>query len=135
MDPKLQELVGRTNLGELIQPAAPEMDLNQPVEVAPPPKLDAARSTVDPLQINFAAADIAGKLQDSRTGSGLKAFAFVFLGGPMMILGLGLIGIAWSNPGLGVTRVLFGTVLGLAMAAFWPYIIFANRRKKSRSNQ
>ena len=134
MDPRIQKIVARTNLGDLIQPSSPDMDLNQPVEVAPPPEIDVARSTVDPFQVNFATADIAGKLQDSRTGRGVKTFALVFLGGPMMIFGLGLVGMAWSNPTLGVIRLLFVTVFGLAIAGFWPYIIFAKRNKKSLSS-
>lgn len=80
MDPKLQKLLDRTNLAELIPPSAHEVDLNQPVVAAPPPKMELPRSTVDPFQINFASADIARKLQDSRTGSGVKAFALIFLG-------------------------------------------------------
>lgn len=38
MDPKLKELVARTNLGDLLQPTNPEIDLNQTVETAPPAK-------------------------------------------------------------------------------------------------
>ncbi|MGH6754621.1 MAG: hypothetical protein ACREO0_14815 [Pseudoxanthomonas sp.] len=131
MDPKLKDLVARSNIGDLLQAPAPELDLNQPVETAQPAKIDAARSTVDPLQINFAAADIAGKLQDSRTGKGVKIFAFVFLGGPMMIFGLGLVVMAWSNPEVGIIRALFGTAFGLAIAGFWPYLIFKKRSRRS----
>jgi hypothetical protein len=134
MDPKLHELINRTNLGELLKPADSNINLTQPVETAPPPVIDVARSTVDPVQINFATSDIVGKLQDSHTSSGVKAFAFVFLGGPLIIFGLGLIVMAWSNSELGTIRVFFATFVGLAIAGFWPYIIFANRRKKSRGS-
>ena len=134
MDPRLKELVGRTNLGELIQPTKPEVDLNQPVETVVPQKIDIARSTTDPFQINFATADIAGKLQDSRTGKGVKTFALIFLGGPMMIFGLGLIVMAWSNPTTSLLGAYFATLVGLVMAGFWPYVMFINRRKQSRSS-
>ncbi|GAB3092340.1 hypothetical protein [Lysobacter terrae] len=134
MDPKLKELVGRTNLGELIHHSAPEVDLNQPVDTVAPPKADVARSTTDPLQINFATADIAGKLQDSRTGKGVKAFALIFLGGPMTIFGLGLIFMAWSSPTTSAVSAYFSTLIGLAIAGFWPYVVFANRRKQSRNS-
>lgn len=111
MDPKLKELVARTNLADLLQPTSPEIDLNQPVETALPPKSEPVRSTVDPFQINFATADIVGKLQDPRTGKGVMTVALVFLGGPVMIF--------W-----------IGSALGLAIAGFWPYVVFARRRKQ-----
>jgi len=135
MNPTLRDLGTHTNLDELLRPSTPELDLNQPVEGAPPtPEIEVARSTTDPFQVNFAAVDIAGKLHNSRTGSGMKLFALVFVGGPITIFGLGVVAAAWSNPGLGVVRLLFATLLGLLMAGFWPYIIFANRRKNSRSS-
>lgn len=134
MDPKLKELVGRTNLGELLQPATPEIDLNQPVETVAPAKPDPARSTADPFQINFATGDIAGRLQDRHTGKGVKTFALVFLAGPMMIFGLGLVVMAWSSPSSSVLGIYFSSLFGLAIAGFWPYVMFANRRKRSRSS-
>ena len=133
MDPKLTEILGRTNLGELVRPAAPELDLNQPVEAVPPPKSDPSRSTTDPFQIYFATADIAGKLQDSRSGKGVKTFALIFLGGPMMIFGVGLIFMAWSNPETSAVRAYFATLVGLAFAGFWPYVMFARRRNRLRN--
>ena len=130
--PEMQPLV---TLDELRRPSPPEMDLNQPVESAPLPlDIEVARSTTDPLQINFAAADIAGKLHNSRTSSGVKTFALVFIGGPTTIFAIGLIATAWSNPRLDAMRVLFDTALGLVLAAFWPYVIFAHRRKKAKSS-
>jgi len=135
VDPKLQELKARTNFDELFKPSAPEMDLNQPVQSAPSlQEIQAARSTTDPLQINFAAADIAEKLHNSRTSNGLKVVALIFVGGPTTFFGLALIISAWSNPSLGAGRALFATAVGLLIAGFWPYVIFANRRKKSRSS-
>ena len=131
MDPKLQELLDRTNLAELIPQSVHEIDLNQPVVAAPPPKMELPRSTVDPFQINFASADIARKLQDSRTGSGVKAFALIFLGGPMIIFGLGMIYLAWAGPRHNPLGTLCATALGLGIAGFWPYVIYANRRKRA----
>ena len=135
MNPRRQDLGTLTNLDELLKPSAPEMDLNQPVEAAPPPpEIEVARSTTDPFQINLATADIAGKLHNTRTSSRVKIFALVFIGGPMMVFGIGIIAMAWSNPELGAIRVVFVSILGLAIAGFWPYIIFANRRKKPQSS-
>jgi hypothetical protein len=133
MDKKLEQLMARTNLDELVARPAPQMDFNQPVETAAPPKIDSARSTSDPLQIHFATTDIVGKLKDSDTGSGVKTFAFVFLGGPLILFGLGMVAMAWSNPELSPLRLLLSTVFGLTMAGFWPYIIFSNRRKVRRA--
>lgn len=132
MDPKLKALVDRTNLGDLIQPALPELDLNQPVETASPPTMEPARSTTDPLQINFAVADIAGKLQESRTGTGVKTFALVFLGGPMMVFGLGVVYMAWTNTRTTLLGSLYASVVGLLFAGFWPWLVLAKRRKQSR---
>jgi len=133
MNPKLQEANPEINLAELLRPSLPEMDLNQPVEASPSqPSIDEVRSTTDPLQINFATADIAGKLHNSRTSAGVKTFALIFVGGPTMLFGLGIIVMAWSKPELDMLRALLTSVLGLAMIGFWPYIIFANRRDKSR---
>jgi hypothetical protein len=131
VDPRLKDLVGRTNLDELIKPAAPQIDYNQPVETAQPAKPDPVRSTVDPFQINFASADIAGKLQDPHTGKGVKAFALVFLGGPLMLFGLGLVYMALAGSTAGLFGRLFAILMGLGMAGFWPYVIFANRRKRA----
>lgn len=128
MDPKLKDLVGRTNLGDLIDSAPPDMDLNQPIRTGPLPETTPARSTVDPFQINFATADIAGKLQDTRTGKGVKVFALVFLGGPAMIVGLGLVCMALTSDSGSMVGKLVGIAFGLALAAFWPAIIFARRR-------
>ena len=129
MDKKLEQLMARTNLDELVARPAPQMDFNQPVETAAPAKIDVARSTTDPLQIHFAAADVVGKLKDTDTRSGMKAFASVFLGGPLILLGLSVVAMVWSNPDLGPVRLLLGTVFGLGMAGFWPYFIFSRRRK------
>lgn len=133
MDPKRKALVDRTNFGDLIQPTMPELDLNQPVETASPPTMEPARSTTDPLQINFAVADIAGKLQESRTGTGVKAFALVFLGGPMMIFGLGVVYMAWTSTTATRLGTLYATVVGLLFVGFWPWLVLANRRKRSQS--
>jgi hypothetical protein len=131
VDPKLKELVGRTNLGELVTPAAPEIDLNQPVASAPlPPEADPIRSTVDPLQINFATVDMVGKFRGGGAGKGTKAFALVFLGVPMMFFGLGLVVMAWTQPNDKLLACLFVTAFGLGLAGFWPYVIYANRRKQ-----
>lgn len=130
MDPKLQELVARTNLDELLSPVATEINLNQPVQTTESAPAEVARSTTDPLQVHFATADILGKLQDSPTSSGMKTFAVVFLAGPFVIFGLMLIGMAWSNPGVGLVRQILGTIVGLGIAGFWPYIIFSRRRKR-----
>ena len=133
MTGKSKEVDASISLEELRRPSLPEMDLNQPVEAAPPrPNIDAARSTTDPLQINFAAADIADKLHHSHVGSGMKVFALVFVGGPTIIAGIAFIVTAWSDHHAEPISVLIGTVLGLAVAGFWPYVIFANRRKKRR---
>lgn len=132
MDPKLKELVDRTNLGDLIQPASPELDLNQPVQTTSPPTMEPARSTTDPLQINFAVADMAGKLQESRTGAGVKAFALVFLGGPMMIFGFGVVYMAWTNSSTTLLGALYASVVGLLFAGFWPWLVLARRRKQER---
>ncbi|WP_181113027.1 hypothetical protein [Xanthomonas pisi] len=134
MDPKLKELVARTNLGDLLQPTSPEIDLNQPVETAPPTKSEPVRSTVDPFQINFATADIVGKLQDPRTGKGVTTFALVFLGGPLMIFWIGLVFMAWTSPNGSVFGKLFASALGLAIVGFLPYVVFARRRKQPRRN-
>jgi hypothetical protein len=135
MNGKHQELGTPISLDEMLRPSPPEMDLNQPVEAAPEPiNIDPARSTTDPFQINFATVDIVDKLHNSRTGSGLKIFALVFVGGPTMILGLGLIVMAWSDPQADAIHVLFATLLGLAAAGFWPYVIFAGRRRRSPSS-
>lgn len=128
MDPKLQQLVSRTNLNELLQPAAPEVDLNQPVDTAQPAPLDPPRSTVDPFQVNFATTDIVGKLQDTRS-SGVKTFALIFLGGPMAVFGIALVFMAFSNPEVGMLRRVFAITVGSALAGFWPYLIFKRRRR------
>jgi hypothetical protein len=135
VDPKLQKLRARTNFDELFKPSEPELDLNQPVQSAPSPQeIEVARSTTDPLQINFATADIAEKLHNSRTRKGMKIFALLFIGGPTIFFGLALVVTAWSNPSMGAARAFFATVFGLVVAGFWPYVIFANRRKGSRSS-
>ena len=119
---------------ELLQPSAPEMDLNQLVEPAPAPlNIDPVRSTTDPLQINFASVDIGARLHNTRTGPGIKSFALVFIGGPTIIAGLAFIFAAWTDPRADALHVLFKTLLGVAVAGFWPYIIFANGRRKSRN--
>ena len=135
MKPKLQELGAPISLEELLRPSAPEMDLNQPVEAAPLPiNTETPRSTTDPFEINFATVDIARKLQTPFAGTGVRIFALVFFGVPTTIFGLGLAVMAWSDPQMDTISALFNSVLGLAAAVFWPYIIFANRRKESRSS-
>jgi hypothetical protein len=131
VDPKLKELVGRTNFGELVSPSVPQLDLNQPVASAPPPaEAEPIRSTVDPFQINFATVDIVGKFRDTRAGKGTKTFALLFLGIPMMLFGFGLVAMAWSQPGNSGLARLFASALGLGCAGFWPYVIYANRPRK-----
>lgn len=134
MDPKLQELVARTNLDQLLPPASRETDTNQPVQSAAPAKAGAARSTTDPLQIHFATTDIVGKLHDTPTSPKVKTFALVFLGGPFMIFGLLLLGLGWSNPGIGPLRLAIGTAVALLMIGFWPYVIFARHRAARRQS-
>ena len=133
MNSKLQE--PNVSLEELLRPSAPEMDLNQPVDPVPPAlNIDAPRSTSDPLQINFATADVADKLHNYGTSNGLKISAFVLFAVPAMIGAGWLIAKAWSDPRLRAVDVLFDTLIGLAIAGFWPYVILANRRKKSQSS-
>ena len=133
MNSKLQE--SGISLDELLRPSAPEMDLNQPVDPVPPPSdIDPPRSTVDPFAINFATADIADKLHNSRTSVGMKIFALILFGVPTVIGGVWLIAMAWSDPRLPAINALFDTLLGLAFAGFWPYVIFVNRRANARSS-
>ncbi|SFK68844.1 hypothetical protein [Lysobacter sp. cf310] len=137
MDPKLQQLVARTNLDELLAPSAPEVDLNQPVAPPASAPMDPARSTADPFQVNFATTDVIGKLHDGGTSSGVRWFALVFLGGPMLIFGLSLLYLTWYDPQLQLFKIpndlgsalkaLFGTAAGLAIGGFWPYVIFRRR--------
>ena len=135
MKQKLQEPGAPISLDELLRPSAPEMDLNQPVEASPLPiNTETPRSTTDPFEINFAAVDIARQLQTPHAGTGVRIFALVVFGVPATILGLGLAAMAWSDPQMDTINALFNSVLGLTAAVFWPYVIFANRRKKSRSS-
>lgn len=137
MDPKLQQLVARTNLDELLTPPAPEIDLNQPVAPPASAPMEPARSTSDPLQVSFATTDVIGKLHDGGRSSGVRWFALVFLGGPMLIFGLSLLFLTWYDPQLQLFKIpndvgsalkaLFGTVAGLAFSGFWPYVIFRRR--------
>ncbi|KQR07967.1 MULTISPECIES: hypothetical protein [Xanthomonas] len=87
---------------------------------------------MDPFQINFATADIVGKLQDPRTGKGVTTFALVLLGGPLMIFWIGLVFMAWTSPNGSAFGKLFASALGLAIAGFWPYVVFAHRLKQSQ---
>ncbi len=134
MDPKFREIAARTNLGDLLQPASSDEDVNQPVALAPPPEIEVARSTVDPFHANLATADIAEKLHHSRIGPNLKVCALILLGIPQLISGIGLINMAWSDPTLGPLDSLLSTLVGIAVAAFWPYIIFGNRNRKARAS-
>jgi hypothetical protein len=132
VDPKLKALVDQTNLDELLQPASREMDLHQPV--APPVAAtpEPARSTADPLQIHFASADIVGGLTSGRpTSARMKGFALAFLGGPMILSGLMLLSVAWSVP-VRWPQAVIGTVFSLGLMGFWPYVVFANWRKRSK---
>lgn len=131
MDPRLKNLADRTNLDELLRPAAPDVDLNQPVETSAPGETEPMRSTYDPLQVNFATADMAGRLHNSRTSRRVKMFALVFLGGPLTIFGLEFIFMAFASPNASAAGRLLGFLFGLAMAGFWPWIIFGNRRRKA----
>ncbi|WP_411852109.1 hypothetical protein ACLB90_06225 [Stenotrophomonas sp. LGBM10] len=133
MDPKLKALVEQTNLDELLQPTSREMDLHQPVAPPAPATPAPARSTADPLQIHFASADIVGGLTSGRqTSKRMKGFALAFLGGPMILSGLLLLDLVWNVPGAGVVRLVIGTALSLGLIGFWPYVIFANHRKRRR---
>lgn len=137
MDPKLQELMARTNLDQLLAPPSQEVDLNQPVAPLAPEPMEPARSTVDPFQANFATTDVIGKLHDGGAGSGVRWFALIFLGGPMLIFGLSLLYLTWYDPQSGAFKVpdgigaalkaLFGTVAAFAVGGFWPYIIYRRR--------
>ena len=136
MDSKLQQLMARSNLNELIVPPSREVDLNQPVQLAEPVGLEVARSTSDPLQIHFATADIVGKLQEPGVRGGMRLVALLCFGGPMLMVGLGFLYLTWLTPELGlraphtltdVLRSLFGTVAAVATAGFWPYLIYRRR--------
>ena len=50
----------------------------------------------------------------------------------MMVYGAGLVYMVWSNPEATALRILFASVFGLAVAGFWPWVIFVTRRKQNR---
>lgn len=128
MDDKRKELVGRTNIDQLLGLTAREIDLNQPVQARQDVADVQIRSTTDPQQIHFATTDVIGKLQEPAASSRMRAFALVFIGGPMIVFGLMLIGMALSSD-VSLLRRLLVSVLGGAMAAFWPFLIYRGRRR------
>ncbi len=132
MDPKLNDLLAQTNLGELLQPSAPERNYHQPVTPPTPATPEPARSTTDPLQVHFGQVSVVGGLRsDSPVSGRLKLFALVFIGGPTIITGLLLLNIVWSNANGGLFGKIVGSLISLAIMAFWPFIIYGKRRKPS----
>jgi hypothetical protein len=130
MDPNVKDLLAQTNLGELLQPSAPERVYHQPVATPTPAPPEPARSTTDPLQVHFGEVSVVGGLRsDSPVSGRLKLFALVFLGGPTIITGLLLLDLAWSNANGGLFGKIVGSLFSLGMIAFWPFIIYGKRRK------
>ena len=123
------DFLSRTNLRDLIDaPIAEQIDVNQPIAPPEVKPREPLRSTTDPLQSNFAVADIAGALHHSRQKPAVKVFAFVFLGGPMILFGCFILALAITNDALGPMRTFLGIAFGIGLIAFWPYLIFVRGR-------
>ena len=142
-DSKIQKLLSRTNLDQLLTPPAKELNFNPPVETKPPPAINAPRSTVDPLQVNYASADIAARFRNPRVSNRLRVFGLLLLGGPLLLSGFVLILTVWFGPDLGqfrkpesagglIVNVLL-TIGGLGVAGFWPCMIFANKYRSAKN--
>lgn len=132
MDPKLKDLIAQTNLGDLLQPANPQQDYQQPVAPPAPTTPEPARSTTDPLQVHFADVSVVGALRsDSPVSGRLRLTALFFLGGPTIITGLVLLDIVLRNDNATLFGKAVGALFCLGIIAFWPLIIYAKRRKTS----
>ncbi len=132
MDDKLKALVERTNIDQLLAPTSRETDLNQPVQARAEVPDVQVRSTTDPLQVHFATADIIGKLQEPAASSRMRGFALVFIGGPTIVFGLLMIALAITGADSTPQRV-FGATVGLAVIAFWPWLIYRGRRRAKKA--
>ncbi|GEM_PF-6386965 len=138
MDDKLKELLARTNVDELVSPAARALDLNQPVASAPEPEPRTFRSTTDPLQINFAAADVLGKITTSRTRPWMRVVGMIVVCSPLVVIGLETALGAWMvAPGEFMVpqtpreyaRVTLGTLAFVLLAVVTPWLIYRAARR------
>ncbi|AJC47381.1 hypothetical protein [Xanthomonas sacchari] len=139
MDPKLQALLARTNVADLVQPAAAEQVTDQPVQpaspTAPPPK----HVTSDPFQYHLATTEVVGKLADRRTSPALRFFGWLIFGLPMALFGLMLLHLVWYDAAVHAWKVphslgqalrtLFGSASALAFIVAYPF--FTRRRRVS----
>ncbi|MCC4595362.1 hypothetical protein NRY95_05180 [Xanthomonas campestris pv. phormiicola] len=136
MDPKMQALLARTNVTELVAPAAVEQVTHQPVRPEPPPAQRPLYSTADPFQYHLATTEIVCKLQERTTRPAVRAFGWLVFGVPMALFGLMLLQLVWYDAGLhawkiphtvgGALRTLVGTASALAFIVAYPY--FTRRR-------
>lgn len=136
VDPKMQALLARTNVTELVAPAAVEQVTDQPVRPEPPPTQRPLHSTSDPFQYHLATTEIVGKLQDRRTKPALRVFGWFAFGLPMAVFGVLLLQLTWYDSALQAwkiphsagqaLRALFGSACALAFMAAYPY--FTRRR-------
>lgn len=133
MDPKLKALMERTNIDELVNQAPLQFDLHQPVQSGSVAPIEPMRSTADPLQINFATADMIGKLREPGTNSRLRTIAVIFIGSPMMLFSVIMLGTAWTSPSVSLVRALIVSAFALAMFAFWPWLIYSGRSRRANS--
>jgi hypothetical protein len=138
MDEKLKELLARTNVDELVSPAARALDLNQPVASAPEPKPRTFHSTTDPLQIHFAAADVLGKITTSRTPRWMRLVGMVVVCAPLAVIGLETALGAWMvAPGeilvpqtpREFARVVLGTLAFVLLAVATPWLVYRAARR------
>jgi len=119
----IEDLLGKPTPTKAEVPPPPSMG-----EKIPGPPEVGIRSTTDPLQINFASADMAGALQKPTTKPFVKVFAWTFLAGPFMAYALMMLYNLLTNipddpsPAQIVARV-GGLLLSVAIGGFWPYVL------------
>jgi hypothetical protein len=145
MDPKIQDILVRTNLQELVQ-AVPEnsFDLNQPVRASESQnELEVRRSTADPLQIHFADVDMVGKIQSGYNSPGIRFGAWMFLALPMIFFAFMFLCLIWYDMGAGEIKLpstlreacisIVGTAFSLAFGGFWPYLIWRGKQARNHA--
>jgi len=125
------ELRRLTNIDELLGPRQAESKAEVPTAPAlddkGPPDVS-LRSTTDPLQINFASADMAGGLQKSNTKPFVRMFAWTFLAGPgfiwaaVMLYNL-VVGFPSDPNPRQVLAGVFGVALVIVIGGFWPFVL------------
>ncbi|MCW0373977.1 MULTISPECIES: hypothetical protein [Xanthomonas] len=136
MDPKLHDVLARTNVAELVQPACAEQVTHQPVQPEPAPPPPPRYATSDPFQYHLASTEVVGKLAEGRTSPALRFFGWLVFGLPMASFGLMMLHAIWYDASahalyvphtLGqAVRMLLGTASALAFVVAYPY--FTRRR-------